>query len=123
MKHFKLLLLFLLFVFIHCDNPAESEKFADIFGEVSMYTGNTIEYSGRVEMQYNGNVQSYPLVSPHQEDGFNIYNWQFEDIEIAKDNEAFFFLKLMNESGAETVYADTSLCLKEGGTFISFFIN
>ena len=105
----RIILIILSFMLISCSGPTESRpQKVNIYGEVAIIYIYTIKYSGRVEMEYNGAVLSSTLANLHRDGIYNIYDFKFENVELAKNKEATFIVKLTNGFGAETVHADTT---------------
>lgn len=109
-------LLFAVLLLAACSNPTEPKpKYANIYGEFWILFGS-IKYSGKAEMQYNGETYNSTLTGPTaKSDPFNsYYNFTFENIEVSKGKSATIAIKLMNGFGAETVVDDTTMTLTAG---------
>jgi len=105
-----------------CSLPTDPKpKLANMYGEVCTGLMQTIKYSGRVELQYNGEISSSTLHNLHFDGPYCLYDFTFENIEIAGSKQATFIVKLMNGFGAETVYGDTTFVLRKGDS--SFRLN
>ena len=115
MKKYILALITIALISTSCTSPTEPKpKFANVYGEVCIGILKTIRYSGRVEMQYDGEISSSTLYNFHLDGLLSIYDFSFENVEINRGKQATFIVKLMNGFGAETICADTTLILKSG---------